>query len=584
MKLPTEEMERMSIMKTSSRSHDTVVRVVYFGALALWGMLFYALNVLTTLKGDDITYLYYESAGELFRVGSLSDYFRSLVYHYSTTNGRLADVLARFFCSMTGKAVFDVVNAVMGMAFVDLLTRMISGRRRVLPLLLTLLFVLAIIPIPGETMLWLAGATNYMWAAMFTLWLLRYLSACATKASGTVALPLLFLGSFIAGGMCEVVAFPGLAALTAWLALNWCKRRGAAFAAWLGYALGVVLLVSSPGFSERFAHDLGGGDASLLSSIFGNLFTVARRSARMMVIAAALMVLIARYGVLLWNQWRGKSDSVDATKVLPQLMFWASMGVLLVLGEAKKDRVYFVTSVMAWVVMMPYVVAWVDARNPKRALKVAVAIGLATLCVWSASRAVSAVWRYKQHNDKVERAISAAPDLCALPTYEFAPNRWVAVSYYDNERYNSYHRYYCDYYGKRQVAFLRPSMLERYQSPEDMLAGGEPVALRCETDTAARIYRFEGESYSLLPVEASLVDPVGIFLDFNLRPGDNRLTRGTAGKYAYQGNLHERNQLSYYTLTKGDRTYFVLPAVDDDVVEVSIPIRNGKALHFKRVE
>ncbi|MBQ4366785.1 MAG: hypothetical protein II786_01715 [Muribaculaceae bacterium] len=85
-------------------------------------------------------------------------------------------------------------------------------------------------------------------------------------------------------------------------------------------------------------------------------------------------------------------------------------------------------------------------------------------------------------------------------------------------------------------------------------------------------------SFSIIPIRPENVLNGAMFLKFDLRPGDNRLTRGTAKQYALQGSLKEHNRLSFYHLSHQGNTYLMIPAVEDDVSTLSIPVsKDGKA-------
>ena len=121
-------------------------------------IVFMAMNVFTTLKGDEYVYAMMPGDTQL-HCRTLADYVSSIPTFYQTTNGRLADALERLMASLVGKPVFNLLNTIMFILFVEGIFTLAVGRRRsVMALALVLALVLVAFPYPGETLLWMAGA------------------------------------------------------------------------------------------------------------------------------------------------------------------------------------------------------------------------------------------------------------------------------------------------------------------------------------------------------------------------------------------------------------------------------------------
>ena len=135
---------------------------------------------------------------------------------------------------------------------------------------------------------------------------------------------------------------------------------------------------------------------------------------------------------------------------------------------------------------------------------------------------------------------------------------------------------YKQYYGKKQIAFLRDESYSQYQKA-DFLQDATPVPVQSSRpDIIDTIYVLP-TTFSIIPIEQQHIDPNGLFMDFDLRKGDNRLTHGTAKNYHLIGALKEHNYLSFFSLQHNDAWYLVIPAVEDDVTHLAIPvIDNGK--------
>lgn len=108
-------------------------------------------------------------------IASVSDFIDSLKQIYITHNGRLvAHGLMLVFCAVLGKSAFNIVNTVVFGYTVYLTWKLISQthdrQRQLLWLLLPVfVFYMAFAPAPGDTLLWVSGAVNYLWTTTFCL-------------------------------------------------------------------------------------------------------------------------------------------------------------------------------------------------------------------------------------------------------------------------------------------------------------------------------------------------------------------------------------------------------------------------------
>ena len=98
-------------------------------ALAAAAVIFLVMNVLTTLKGDE--YVYALMPGDMrHSCNTLADYVRTMPTFYQTTNGRLADAVERLMASVVGKPIFNILNTVVFVLFVEGIFTLAVGRRR----------------------------------------------------------------------------------------------------------------------------------------------------------------------------------------------------------------------------------------------------------------------------------------------------------------------------------------------------------------------------------------------------------------------------------------------------------------------
>ena len=533
---------------------------IYFALLIVAGIVFFIFNLNTTLKGDDLGFLYTSSGDGLKKVESLSECFKAIAFQYHDTNGRLADIMARLLCCIVGKGIFNVLNTLVFMLLIHVTTRWIARKNSAFVLALTLLFVLVLIPFPGETMLWISGAANYMWNATFTLALLLFVRHQAGKPLSWKKGILLVPTAVVAGQMGEIVSLPTLAAMFFFIVLNKRFTDKRLWLVMLAYAAGVALILASPAIWNRAGTDLHGG--SPLAMIMGT----AKRYAHFVVPALAIVALAVAPFIKKWLRTNFRS--------IPVLIFIFSTLFLIALNDPRKDRIYFYASIVAFIIVAQYLYRWLRGRNKVLAIGTAL---LTLACILPAYKAHSAIRNYLAFHNQVEHDINAAGPDCVLHTYLFPLNRWVAVAHYDSESFTSYNNVYRQYYNKKQILFLRDESYEQYQKT-DFLEGAVPSRISSSAPgIISQLYVLPNRSFSIIPIKQENVLPAAIFMNFDLRQGDNRLTRGTAKQYNLQGSLKEHNRMSFFSITHHGSTYLVIPAVEDDVSSLSIPVNdNGK--------
>lgn len=134
------------------------------------------LNILTPLIADDIGYLYI--FGEAEEVSSLSDLIYSQKVHYMRWGGRSVVHFIAQALLQAPSLVADILNAAMYLAFIFLIYFHIKGKtsKHSLSLFVLLnLMVWFVIPMFGDTVLWLTGSANYLWGtSIILLFLLPY--------------------------------------------------------------------------------------------------------------------------------------------------------------------------------------------------------------------------------------------------------------------------------------------------------------------------------------------------------------------------------------------------------------------------
>lgn len=139
----------------------------------LVAVLFFAVDCLSLHTGDDLGYLFADSAhhaGDGVRVVSLTQCFATQASHYMTTNGRyLVHVVVMAMLNLVPLWVFRAVNALMFASLWALMVRLTGAtrRQRAAAGAMTLAGLLVCIPQPAVVLFTLVSyAVNYLWVAV----------------------------------------------------------------------------------------------------------------------------------------------------------------------------------------------------------------------------------------------------------------------------------------------------------------------------------------------------------------------------------------------------------------------------------
>ena len=226
-----------------NRWHDAA----YWGVMLLACAVFYWMNWLTLYKEDDMGFAL------IGRLTSVREVLLSQWNHFLTANGRFSDLLATLFCAFLGKSLFNVLNTLVFGLMAHLVSLLSTGRRSLLALTAFLACVGCCFPVPGQTLLFVAGSCNYMWAVTASLLLVYYLMRQPAGPLGWGRAVLLLLGAFVAGNFNEGTSFGFFGGMVLYYMCNrdrWSRRVLLALA---GYLAGILLIVASPGAWGRAA-------------------------------------------------------------------------------------------------------------------------------------------------------------------------------------------------------------------------------------------------------------------------------------------------------------------------------------------
>lgn len=225
------------------------ITIVMFSAIFIF---MFVLNFLTPLIADDFSY----SFGADGRIKNLYDIYNKQVDHYFTWGGRtVAHTIAQIFL-LFPKIIFSIANTFAYVLLIYLIYRIARGKSEDKPILVIAINLLLwfVLPVFGQTCLWLIGSCNYLWTTdIILIFMLKYIENKPTKRK-ILSMILMFLLGIIAGWTNENTAVGAIFIVVA--SLFFMKKTKVKLEKWhisgaVGIVIGFILLIVAPGNYAR---------------------------------------------------------------------------------------------------------------------------------------------------------------------------------------------------------------------------------------------------------------------------------------------------------------------------------------------
>lgn len=544
------------------RWHDAAYWVVLLAAC----VVMYVMNTLTPFKEDDMAYSVIPS-------GSLREFCSSLVDHFMTTNGRFADVVANLFCAVLGKPVFNVCNALVFGLMAHLVALLSAGRRSLMALTLFLAVVGVCYPVPGETMLWVAGSCNYLWAVTASLALIYYLLNHKDGPLGWGRAALLLLGAFVAGNFNEATSFGVFAGLFLYYAFNRRKVDRRVVIAMVGYLLGVVMIVASPGAWSRLAEESGEANTGLIGLLSSHWYIFNEKMWRfytpLTACAAGLVVLLSKgFGMVRRSMW--------TYLFVCLVLFMFAMGFRVI-----NERAYAALVTVGFIITAR-TACWLLSRWPWA--RIAVAAGALAMSAYATVHAYGPVKAYKAFEDGVVSDIVKAPREAVLLERRFDgysrfvfPLRFVSSETFMRENV------YCAYYDKDNVQFVSDSVYARYHQGRLLDGAVEAPVKTDRPDIVNTMLTIPGQEYMVITLNVDT-------MPFTSQQASYVVSALSQEEMEFRNNyglFTDHTPQGFYPLRYQDRLLLIFPSVSDSVEHIEFPIDNLEpptqvTLHLKQ--
>ena len=535
-----------------ARWHDTAYWALLLAACAV----FWWMNVLTPFKEDDMVHSLV--SGEWTHMRTLGDFLRSCYNKYFVLNGRTSDMTAELFCGLLGKPLFNVCNTLVFAARAHLVSLLATGRRSLLALAMLLACIGTCYPVPGETMLWLAGSCNYLWSITASLALLYFLLHHRRARQGWVREVLLLVGAFLAGASNEATSFAFLAAVFLYYAFHYRKIDRAVVVVMAGYVLGIVFIVLSPGIWQRAS---SGGivvDRSITQLLYSRLYIVGEKMLRYLLPVAALAVGV---GAAFWKGFKSLKDSMWTYLLLMMLL------LLLVFGQ-NHERPY---APLVTVSLIITVLAADVVLRRWRWLRLVAIIGCLALSVFTFARGINALKDYRIVDERVVNEIRSAPSQAILRESPYrAYNRFLYPLPMKSDWFFPNEYTWRAYFDKENVQFVPDSVYDRFHGGR-LLDGA--IEMPFSSDRPAlvgRLLAFPDQDYMVMPLQLDTL-PTAYQVGTAFWNDTSSVLSAEERDYRHKhGLMSSSDPFGYYPLRYDGRVLMVLPLMSNKVTRMEL--------------
>lgn len=535
----------------------------YWVSLMLMSIVVYILNYNTTMWGDDYLYKMLPPTFTQY-CDSLSTYFKSMPTFYLYVNGRIADMLLRFTTCFLGMAVFNVLNTLVFALLAHTLASMINTAYRVWVLVAVWCYFIILIPFPGETLTWMAGSFNYLWACAATMLFIKHLmrvdenGAPASKwHSG-----LLVLLSFVAGGMNESFTAAVVCSLVCYYALSPRKFKGVAAMMAVAYFAGFILILGSPGAWHRLNDGyVINTEMDPMQMVIMRLYNLATKSVHFITPALAIVFT----GVWLYRS--------GIKKVSHDLRLWLLVGgmVSVFVFALQSARGYLHYSIIAFWLCATLIAGWIDSRRK---------LSLATLVLGIIASSAASVYAIKitheckQYEDLIVQRIIESPDGVVLATTPPDRTRYYHQQFYDN-RSTWRNQPMGFYYHKENVEFVSDSVYNRLRGTLTFTHGGDTLNWVSSVPAiATTIINLKDAGFAAALIHSkNTKDNRGDLSRVYYTDMEAYLGPEVARESKFWGTYADYITYCQYWLKHQGNTYMILPAINDSIYKIEVPIR-----------
>lgn len=531
---------------------------VYYILLCCMAVFFFICNYYTPFIQDDYAYCYVYGPDSATirptstRITSLVQVFISQFNHYNFVNGRITPhVFVQIFCGLLGKNVFNLVNTVIFVLFLDSVVRISTcNKRSVYILLLVYIFFLVAFPNPGQTSFWLSGSCNYLWSMTFTLLMIRHILFVPVESLSKKKRVILSFGviGMLIGCMNESITLGVAGGLFFYFFFHREKFQASNKILFIGYLLGVIVVLVSPGSWARLRDGEMQFEFQIIPFVFSRVVNIIFMFVKLVLPLVAISIFVYKI------RRKGLKQEV---KDLFFLIFVVLSCFLFLLGM-NEDRIFFGLSVVSAIVILQEVSRFFEYKK----ISLLVVVFCLIIAPVYSYKAYSQIYHYYSFNNDVIDLIKKSPKECVIPYEEYPPKRFVYGTVVGCDRYDYHNRVRAFYYGKEYVQAL-PDFLYEKRKESFFLQDANQTRFICENDTTQCLYALDNEPYWIFPLSLEMIprNKVYAVYHFAIRKNEplafyQKVIRGLLGTLTLPG---EQKKDIYYLTTIVGLNYLVLP-------------------------
>lgn len=335
----------MALIEKNRKKIFLILLFISFGMLYLY-------NMFTPILSDDI---FYQISAR--NAGSLGELLKIQYNEYLSNNGRYFNLLNCRLFLIPDKWVFNIVNSAMFVLLSVLMYLNIEKRKKndIFVIILTTVFLWRYSVSFGQTILWLCGATNYLWSTTIILGFITFFRHIVRLDSenekpflgkGLILVVFTFLFGAYAG-ICSENTSGGGVLLVLIFSINYLldkpkdsrKIKPYMIAAFLGMCTGLMALVAAPGVSKRAtvmsSDENYSGALKYLSHLYKLTVSIQNRFSEL------LMVLIVVLVILVLQKKFDSFEKLRRHNMIIFLFVGVATAYALVIAPTSQDRALF---------------------------------------------------------------------------------------------------------------------------------------------------------------------------------------------------------------------------------------------------
>lgn len=323
------------------------------------------LNRFSGYTGDDFLYHFVYTGAwpseHLREYHNLWDWILAVHTHMLIWNARMTSIIFEIFAMQIPKGLFNIINSLIYVLIGLLINVLVSGKKAFLKpshLSLTFLLMWFFLPGMGSTVLWVSGATNYLWPSLvIILFLLAFRFDIAAR-SNWISLGLFILG-LLTGLTNEVGGATAFLLALLFTIFNYRRQPSERVLTQIFGVLGAgigffIQLLLSSGSSETQNYGKSAGFLQHLSDVFTGT----------MQYSGFLLLPIILLGGLLYLrriQWTEKVK----TLVITSLLFLGSAlagSIAILASPISPARLWFAPNILLIITLLLLIEAWQELR------------------------------------------------------------------------------------------------------------------------------------------------------------------------------------------------------------------------------